>query len=114
MNQKQPLKLFHSRTFCKPNPGHPRYLEFEFGRLNVWILAENINQARSFASSILAVLPYQQAKNHGVIAEVEQSLNPGMDFTYKIAVTNAQLAGVCVTLEPGPTDSEVPSNLEFA
>ena len=111
--QTAALKLFHSRMWVKPTPGHPRYWEVEFGILHIWIYAESTSQAHSFVSHINAILPYQLSKSRYLISEVEEPLNPAMQWNFKISVVAASLAGLVICLEPWETGKELPPDVLF-
>ena len=51
-------RLFGFRYEVQPSPGHPQYFEKEAGRLILWILATEEEEAFTNAFMILELLPY--------------------------------------------------------
>lgn len=55
-------KLFHVRYNVRPAADHPRFEDFQYGFLHVWIFATDKFEAANVATEIVDHLPYKFAQ----------------------------------------------------
>jgi hypothetical protein len=52
-------QLYRVSARVRPLPWHPKYYDWQFGVLCLWLFADSVDDAVERAKSILSVLPYE-------------------------------------------------------
>jgi hypothetical protein len=57
----EPARLFICKMKVHPTPDHPKFYEWQFAVLQMWLYARSYEEARDRATGIIAWVPYELA-----------------------------------------------------